>query len=106
MRLAPGDRLILCSDGLSDLVEPAEIEAILQKRRLDEGVGHLLNLALERGGHDNITVLGLEMPTRRAMAALLAPPANIRRRVAAAGCLVVSRRKNSTDLSSCTSILN
>jgi PPM family protein phosphatase len=62
MRLLPGDRLLLCSDGLTDLVKDAEILKILRTYQIDVSPTHLINLANHRGGHDNITILLLEMP--------------------------------------------
>lgn len=62
LRLMPGDRLVLCSDGLTDLVKDEEILYILRSRNLDLSPTHLINLANERGGHDNITVVTLEVP--------------------------------------------
>lgn len=62
LRLLPGDRLVLCSDGLTDLVQDAEILNILRAYQIDAGPAHLINLANQRGGHDNITVLILEVP--------------------------------------------
>lgn len=54
----PGDCLLLCSDGLSGLVEDSEIQEMLEKE-LDskETVTQLIELAKERGGNDNITVI-------------------------------------------------
>ncbi|HLE13148.1 MAG TPA: PP2C family serine/threonine-protein phosphatase [Anaerolineales bacterium] len=65
LRLHPGDRLILCSDGLTDLVEDEEILERLRDKTLDEALPELINLANERGGHDNITVVGLQVPASR-----------------------------------------
>jgi protein phosphatase len=63
MRLLAGDRLLLCSDGLTDLVEDTEILAALNPDRpVKEALHGLVTLANERGGHDNITILALEMP--------------------------------------------
>lgn len=55
----PGDLYVLCSDGLSDLVEEHEILHVLDEagRDLDAGVDALIDTANARGGHDNITVL-------------------------------------------------
>lgn len=55
----PGDRLILCSDGLSDMVADEEIRMALLARRFsrDEVVKNLVEQALEAGGRDNITVV-------------------------------------------------
>jgi len=56
---AAGDAFVLCSDGLSDLVEDPEILAIVEKERAEQAAGRLVDLANARGGHDNITVLVL-----------------------------------------------
>jgi serine/threonine protein phosphatase PrpC len=53
----PGDTFILCSDGLSDLVEEAEILRIVAARPAVDSVTELVDLANARGGHDNITVV-------------------------------------------------
>ena len=54
-----GDRVLLCSDGLSDLVSDGWIEQILSKHPDDAAVDLLLDAALAAGGRDNITcVLG------------------------------------------------
>jgi serine/threonine protein phosphatase PrpC len=56
---AAGDAFVLCSDGLSDLVEDPEILAIVERESTTEATGKLVDLANARGGHDNITVLVL-----------------------------------------------
>jgi len=61
-RLGSNDRLLLCSDGLTDLVKDGEIAAILGDNQLDEALDQLIDLANQRGGHDNITLVGLEAP--------------------------------------------
>jgi protein phosphatase len=62
LRLFPGDRLLLCSDGLTDLVQDAEILDIIQASPLETSPSHLIKLANQRGGHDNITVVIMEVP--------------------------------------------
>jgi protein phosphatase len=62
MTLLPGDQLLLCSDGLTDLVEDHEILDALQNRKREAAVQFLVDLANERGGHDNITIITLQMP--------------------------------------------
>jgi len=52
-----GDRLMLCSDGLSDLVEPADILRELSRRDLSASVDGLVQCALDAGGKDNITAI-------------------------------------------------
>jgi protein phosphatase len=55
----PGDAFVLCSDGLSDLVEDAEILEIVGSEPAAQAVGKLVDLANARGGHDNVTVIVL-----------------------------------------------
>ncbi len=52
-----GDVYVLCTDGLSDLVLPDEIMNIVMQSDEPEAAQRLVALALERGGHDNTTVI-------------------------------------------------
>jgi protein phosphatase len=54
--LRSGDRLLLCSDGLSNLVGDADIAEIVAREPPQEACGALIDHALEAGGHDNISV--------------------------------------------------
>jgi serine/threonine protein phosphatase PrpC len=61
--LEPGDTILVCSDGLTDLIWDDEILKIIRtKKDLKVAVETLVNLANERGGHDNITVVLMTMP--------------------------------------------
>lgn len=71
VRLLPGDCLLLCSDGLTDLVTDGEILEAMTSRRPREGLEHLVALANYRGGHDNITIVCLQKPSRAAEALLV-----------------------------------
>jgi protein phosphatase len=55
----PGDCFLLCSDGLTDMVEDSDIENTLisSSDNLSKKVEHLINLAKAAGGADNITVV-------------------------------------------------
>lgn len=55
--LEDGDTFVLCSDGLSNLVPPEEIGAVVTAVPIDEAVRVLVELANLRGGPDNITVV-------------------------------------------------
>ena len=57
LALAPGDAVLLCSDGLTRHVADAEIDASLASTNAAEAAARqLLNLAYDRGGVDNISV--------------------------------------------------
>lgn len=51
-----GDRFLLCSDGLYDLVEDDEIKRAVEHAEPQSACESLIALAKERGGHDNISV--------------------------------------------------
>lgn len=55
--LVPGDIFVLCSDGLSNLVEEPDMQTIMSANRLQESAIQLIELANERGGDDNITAI-------------------------------------------------
>lgn len=53
-----GDSLLLCSDGLTEELDDSEITEILEKKTTARKKAHMLiERALERGGHDNISVI-------------------------------------------------
>ncbi len=56
-RLQPGDRFLLCTDGLSRMVSDAEIAALLTESDLASLPSSLIAAALSAGGHDNVTVM-------------------------------------------------
>jgi serine/threonine protein phosphatase PrpC len=58
VRLEDGDRLLLCSDGLTDLVDDEAISAILREGTASQDAcTRLVQLALDNGGRDNVTVI-------------------------------------------------
>ena len=74
VRHVPGDSFILCSDGLSDLVEDHEILGIVGSEPAAQAVGKLVDMANARGGHDNITVVVLRArEAAQTPAAVVAP---------------------------------
>ena len=63
MELQPKDVLLLCSDGLTDLVWDDEILEVVRTRpNLKEASHALVDLANDRGGHDNTTVVLIGVP--------------------------------------------
>jgi serine/threonine protein phosphatase PrpC len=57
LEIEPGDRLVICSDGLSNLAQDHEILETVLRAPLDEAPGELVDLANARGGDDNVTVV-------------------------------------------------
>ncbi len=58
-----GQRILLCSDGLTDCVPHDQIEEILANGRTNqEQVDELVNRALEHGGKDNVTIVLVSAP--------------------------------------------
>lgn len=58
---AAGDRYLICSDGLSDMLTAQEIGAALMEKSVDIAAERLMKGALENGGRDNITLILLEI---------------------------------------------
>jgi len=54
--IQPGDRYLLCSDGLSGMVTDSEIARVLGQREPAAAVHELVRMANDEGGTDNITV--------------------------------------------------
>ena len=79
-----GDRIMLCSDGLTSMVDEDTIKRVLQQKKgLQAAADELVDLANEAGGEDNITVVVLDLsaagdapppPPRSASPVELGPP--------------------------------
>lgn len=85
LHLQEGDRLLLCSDGLTDLVSDEEILGLLESQPARKAAESLIELANQRGGHDNITLLVVEAPP----GTLPKPRPKISRRWWLWGCIVL-----------------
>lgn len=59
--LQSGDRILLCSDGLSSYLSPADIGQIAGRKPLQKAVNRLIDTAYDRGSHDNITAVLAEV---------------------------------------------
>lgn len=58
VRLEEGDKILMCTDGLTNMLEDEEIRMILEGARdLVEQAGELVDAANENGGRDNISVI-------------------------------------------------
>ena len=76
MPIEAGDRVLLCSDGLSDMVPEARISELLLDSPEDpeRAARDLLAAALDAGGNDNITVIVVDVKEQAP------PPRRVRRR--------------------------
>lgn len=58
-----GDRILLCSDGLSSMISNNAIESIMRRQSdAQHCADELVNAALENGGADNVTVVVADVP--------------------------------------------
>jgi protein phosphatase len=58
--MRPADIYLLCSDGLTGMVEDPEIHKVLKKAKLSQAPARLVDLSNQAGGEDNITVVVLQ----------------------------------------------
>ncbi len=60
-KLRPGDRVLLCSDGLTDMLEDEQIRQIIdQKKDVRSAAQALVEAANDSGGRDNIAVIVID----------------------------------------------
>ena len=57
VELQPQDRILLCSDGLNEMVEDEDIKQALANGTVEETSWRLVDMANEAGGVDNVTVI-------------------------------------------------
>ena len=57
LTLEKNDKLLLCSDGLSNICTDEEMEFVLREKEAEQAVRTLIDLANMGGGNDNITVV-------------------------------------------------
>ncbi len=68
LKVQPGDRFLVCSDGLSGVLEDAVLQEVLESMPPEEAAERLVKLANEWGGPDNISVVAVavhEVPEQR-----------------------------------------
>ncbi len=84
--LCAGDRYVLCSDGLFNELSADRITAVLRRYRddPDDAAGELVRQAVDAGGHDNVTVVVVDV-VEDGDSALAAPSAISSRPVDLAG---------------------
>lgn len=59
----PGDRYLICSDGLSGVLDPEQIRDVLtQTSNLDQAVEILSQLTYAAGAPDNVTIIAVDLP--------------------------------------------
>ena len=64
--VAEGDRYLICSDGITDMLSDGEIADIFTREiPVEETVQVLVERALKKGGRDNITVILCEVMNQK-----------------------------------------
>ncbi len=64
-KLELGDRLLLCSDGMWEMIrDPYEIASILEIKPLEKAVNQLIDTANGYGGYDNIGIVVVELQSK------------------------------------------
>ena len=63
LRLVPDDIVLICSDGLTDLVTDEEMYQLVMSNSFEQAPAAMMDLANARGGHDNITVVLMAVPS-------------------------------------------
>ena len=58
--LKPGDKVMMCSDGLSNMIENQRLYDVISSNSVEDSVRILIDEAKENGGYDNITVIVIE----------------------------------------------
>ena len=76
-QLDPDDKVVLCSDGLHRYIGPRELGFVLAEEGSDHVVTELVEMANQRGGRDNITVVVAQLRDASAEEASLAQRARI-----------------------------
>jgi len=63
-RLEPNDIYLLCSDGLTDMVDPDVVQSVVDDKRteLAQAAAELVDLANQNGGRDNVSVILVRVP--------------------------------------------
>jgi serine/threonine protein phosphatase PrpC len=61
IELSEGDLFLLCCDGLTNLVEDAEIQQLAMREPIESLPLRLIGMANDRGGDDNITVVAVKI---------------------------------------------
>ena len=60
MDLEPGDKILMCSDGLSNMVDDEKLLDIISNTEIEAAVEALINEAKANGGLDNITAIVID----------------------------------------------
>ncbi len=88
--VAPGDRFLLCSDGLCGVIPDAEIAAVLHDGTPQQAVQQLVDAANASGGPDNVTVMVSAVPAAGATASAQQAAGRRLRRLALGAALLAA----------------
>ncbi|MBI9049956.1 MAG: serine/threonine-protein phosphatase [Anaerolineaceae bacterium] len=60
--LLPDDRILLTTDGITDLIVNNELLDLFENGDIEEAVSRTIDLANQRGGYDNLSIIAIEIP--------------------------------------------
>ena len=60
-KISSGTTLLICSDGITNMVDEVELEKAIQNQEPANAVAHLVDLANQNGGIDNSTAVCLKI---------------------------------------------
>jgi serine/threonine protein phosphatase PrpC len=90
----PGDILLICSDGLTDLVDREQmISIITQKTSLQDKVTQLITAANDNGGRDNVTVVLVQNDKTSVKPEAIKPAAVLKKNFKAADAEMIPERQ-------------
>ncbi len=64
-RYKNGDKYLICSDGLTDMLTLEEIKELLVSQNIEDSASNLVDRTLKNGGKDNVTVILLEIKLKK-----------------------------------------
>ncbi len=60
-KIKTGDTILLCSDGLSNMITDEQIQQGLSSEKLEDGLDYLIDIAINEGAPDNVTAVALRI---------------------------------------------
>jgi PPM family protein phosphatase len=62
LQLLPDDRILLTTDGITDLISNKDLLDLFENGNIEEAVSETIEMANDRGGFDNLSIIAIEIP--------------------------------------------